>query len=114
MRRKYVFDPASGEMVEVTRTDPKNRQHFIQPDIQEFVSPVDGTVIKSRQHLRRYMKANNLAHHDDFKDGLEKRLQERRKFLAGRDRKSIEQRIGALRDSFEKVRDEQRSRQRYG
>jgi hypothetical protein len=101
-------------MVEVTNTAPGNRQHFIQPDIQEFVSPVDGTVIKSRTHLRRYMKANNLAHHDDFKDSWEARRSERLKYKQGRDRKSIEQRISALRDSFEQVRNTERARRQYG
>jgi len=101
-------------MVEVTHTGPKSRQHFIQPDIQAFVSPVDGTVIKSRQHLRRYMKANNLAHHDDFKGEFDSRRSERLKFKEGRDRKSIQQRVEALRDSFEQVRNTERARRAYG
>lgn len=108
MRRRFVFDDESGEMVEVGAS-ARQQSHYIQPDIQEFVSPVDGTIIKSRKHLRRYMKAKNLAHVDDFRDTWERKREERQKFHTGRDRKSIEQRIGALRDSFEQVRNRQRS-----
>ena len=89
-------------------------QHYIQPDIQPFVSPVDGTVIKSRQHLRRYMKANNLAHYDDFTGTRDARVAEREKYHQGKDRKSVAQRIDKLRDSFEQVRNNERARRQYG
>lgn len=112
MRRRYVYDADSGEMVEVGRSEG-SKLHYIQPDIQEFVSPVDGTVIRSRKHLRRYMKERNLAHVDDFSQSWEQRRAERLKFREGRDRKSIEQRIGALRDSFEHVRNRQRAERGY-
>jgi hypothetical protein len=114
MRRKYVWDAESRSMVEVTHTGPKSRQHFIQADIQPFVSPVDGTVIKSRQHMRKYMKANNLAHMDDFSGSMEKRIAEREKFYQGRDRKSVQQRVDTLRDSYEHVRNQERARRQYG
>lgn len=109
MRRRYVYDEELGEMVEVGVGGAKEHSHYIQPDIQEFVSPVDGVVIKSRGHLRRYMKARNLAHVDDFKDSWKQKRDERLKFHEGRDKKSIEQRISAIRDSFEHVRNQQRA-----
>lgn len=114
MRRKYVYDESTGEMVEVTMMGEKSRQHFIQPDIQPFVSPADGTIIKSRQHLRSYMKRNNLAHYDDFKDTQGARIREREKFHQGTDRKSVEQRRQAISDSFEHNRNLARARSRYG
>lgn len=114
MRRKYRFDEATGEMVEVTITGTQSRQHFIQADIEPFVSPADGTVIKSRKHMRRYMKANNLVHFDDCKDTSSNRVSEREKFYQGTDRKSVEQRRQALSDSFEHRRNEARARSRYG
>ena len=113
MRRRYVYDPDLGGMMEVG-IDRKLRSHMIQPDIEPFVSPVDGTVIKSRNHLRKYMSANNLAHADDFKETWNRKREDRSKFLNGaRDRKSIEQRISSLKDSFERVRDRERAANGY-
>ena len=113
MRRKYVYNPELGEMSEVGMSD-KYRSHYIQADIEPFVSPVDGTVIKSRNHLRKYMSANNLAHTDDFKETWNRKREDRSKFLNGaRDRKSIEQRISSLKDSFERVRDRERAANGY-
>ena len=109
MRRRYVFDSESGEMVEVGNSRKHQHLHMIQPDIQPFISPVDGVEIKSRGHLRRYMKAKNLAHVDDFSQSWEQKRAERLKYKAGRDDKSIRQRIDALRDSFEHVRNRQRA-----
>lgn len=114
MRRKYVYDPATGEMVEVTITGTQSRQHFIQADIEPFISPADGTIIKSRKHMRKYMKANNLVHFDECKDTSNTRISEREKFYQGADRKSVEQRRQSLSDSFEHNRNLARARSRHG
>ena len=66
-RRTFRYDPVSKTFVEVTRGCVSDAT-FIQPDIEPFVSPVDGTVIGSRSQLRDYMGERGLVHYDEVKD----------------------------------------------
>ena len=50
-------------MVEITPPDAPNGG-YVQDDIEPFVSPRDGTIIKSRSQLRDYMGQHNLVHYD--------------------------------------------------
>ena len=110
MRRRYIYDKTLDKMVEIDIRRPKYASHMIFDDISPFQSPVDGKVISSRSGLRSYMKQHNLAHADDFKETWAKKSAERRKFMNGaQDSKSKTQRISALRDTFEILRNRQRA-----
>lgn len=50
-------------MIEVIWSDDP-RLHSIQGEIEPFISPRDGTVIRSRAHMRDYMAQHNLVHYD--------------------------------------------------
>jgi hypothetical protein len=64
-RRSFRYDAASKTMVEVTPCDDVfARAHAVVGEIEPFISPRDGTLIKSRAHLREYMEKNDLVHYD--------------------------------------------------
>lgn len=57
MRRKFVWSPERGELVEVpTDFNQPPRAHFVQPDTPDYVSPVSGLVVSGRRQRR-----NDLA-----------------------------------------------------
>jgi hypothetical protein len=50
------------------------------PDIADFVSPVDRTLVHGRASLREHNKRNNVTNAADFKQTWAKQAQERAKF----------------------------------
>src|SRR5262245_24432498 len=68
-RRSFRYDPVSKSMVEIQKTSSAFDAPDVVGDIEPFVSPVDGTIIKSRSHLRDYMGEKGLVHYDEVKDG---------------------------------------------
>lgn len=67
-RRTFRYNKELDRMVEID-VDPASvfGSHGIQNEIEPFVSPVDGTVIKSRSHLRAYMAEKNLVPYEEAK-----------------------------------------------
>jgi hypothetical protein len=66
MRKRFVQDPQTGRLVpreEYRRPQPV---HGILPDIEAFVSPVDGRVISSRPRLREHNAEHGVAQHGDY------------------------------------------------
>src|SRR5882757_5802048 len=55
MRRRYVYDPATKELIEVM---PRRAQalHFIQADLPGYESPASGKWIEGRKARREDMK----------------------------------------------------------
>ena len=51
-------------MIEVPISDDFQPTVNIHGDIEPFVSPVDGTVIRSRAHMQDYMARRDLIHYD--------------------------------------------------
>lgn len=109
-----MWDPEVGALVEIVNqsfVDPAGP--YIQPDIQPYVSTLDGkTVINSRSEHRRYMKTNDLVHLDDFKESHEKARNERYLRKNGLHPEQKRERIRALSDSFEHLRNQARARGR--
>jgi hypothetical protein len=50
----YVF--RNGKIVEKSEQPPQSGGFFM-PDIKEFRSPIDGSIISSRKHLRDHERA---------------------------------------------------------
>lgn len=74
-RRRYIQDPETLEMIEVTadyvplsRDSAKNRGALWNDRHYDGVKATDGTDISTRKKHREYMKANNLTTTDDFKE----------------------------------------------
>ena len=85
MRRKWVYDPEVGEMIEVTpewspskdtRTSALwNDRHY------HGLRATDGTDISSRKKHREYMKRMGLTTADDFKSHWDKAKSEREHYM---------------------------------
>jgi hypothetical protein len=59
----------------------------VLPDIKEFVSPIDGSLISSRSKLRHHNRGHNVRQAGDFKPGEiiareNKRIEETRRIAA--------------------------------
>ena len=83
---------------------------YVWGDIDSYKSIVDGEVITDRKQHREHMKKHNMAPVDDFKETWRIAREERTKRLDGTHPEQRKARIAALRDAFEHVRNQQRSR----
>lgn len=113
MRRRYVYrqDPDTGEVysVEVGEEwvpDLGERQPVFTDRYMEGVAATDGTDISSRRKRAEYMRRNNLADADDFKESWSRAQQERAAFYRG------ERRDPALRHAIGKIEYELSKRRR--
>ena len=82
MRRRYVYDPATKEMVEVS---PSHSQalHFVQPDLPGYQSPVTGLWVEGRKARREDLRRTNSRPYE----GFEQESKEAKKIQAERERK---------------------------
>lgn len=66
MMRRWRQNPQTGKMYEIKVAPRKSLGAYIQSDISPFVSPVDGTVIRTRgdlvEHEKRTGMTNDLDH----------------------------------------------------
>lgn len=86
-RRRYIQDPVTLEMIEVTadyvappRESAKNRGALWNDRHYDGVQATDGTDISTRKKHREYMKRNNLATVDDFSQTWAKSQKAREEF----------------------------------
>lgn len=61
MKRRFVYDPESKEMVEVSQDYQQSptADHHIIGDIEPYRSMIDGTMITSRSKHRAHLKQHN-------------------------------------------------------
>jgi hypothetical protein len=52
VRRRYVWDPQAKALVEITQERSTPQLHYIQPDLPDYESPIDGRVISGRKQRR--------------------------------------------------------------
>ena len=86
MKKTYVFCPKRQKMVEKgteqRELGPKSAE--IMPDIEQFVSPIDGSVITSRSQRNRHMKQHGVTHSSDYSpEFLAQRAKERHQQASG-------------------------------
>jgi hypothetical protein len=81
MRRQYVQDPDTGELIPKERYVPKRElnPHYLVIGDRHYdgLQATDGTDISTRTKHREYMKANNLTLMDDFKGTWQKSREQR-------------------------------------
>lgn len=65
----------------------------ILPDIEPFVSPVDGSVVGSRSSLREHNKRNNVVNFHEFDGHWEAAAKERRSIAEGTHKPTREDRL---------------------
>jgi hypothetical protein len=85
--RRFRYDKELDAMVEVPVDDSFEPSVGIHGDIQPFISPRDGTVIKSRAHMREYMAKHNLVH---FTPGMQR---EEDRYQKGRDERALREQL---------------------
>jgi len=84
-----------------TNTRAKDGILFI-PDIEPFVSPIDGKIINSRPQLRAHNKFHDVTHYADFSpEYIEKKNTERLQRLHGQTKADKQDRIEALKHALE-------------
>lgn len=71
MRRKWIQDPETNELIEVDTgyTSRRPVAPGVLPDIEPFVSHVDGTVIGSRRSLREHNRRNGVVQTLEYGNG---------------------------------------------
>ena len=87
-RRRYVWDDEAQQLVEVGAewTDtPRGNAGPVTDLYMDGTRATDGTDIGSRAKRRAYMKANNLADTDDFKETWARKAREREAIARGED-----------------------------
>lgn len=109
-RQTYIYDERLKKMVPKDEyyADPEDTGPMIQPDIQPFKSIIDGEVISSRRDLRNHMKKHDVVHTSEFSMEWHRAAARRREIQQGRHDKA--QRLAALSDSFEHVRNQNRAK----
>jgi hypothetical protein len=66
------------------------------PDLPDFVSPIDGTVVNGRAGLRAHNKRHNVTNPADYKNEWAKKTQERERMYTGDKKYDAERRKEAI------------------
>ena len=75
------------------------------PDIEPFVSPVDGKIINSRPQLRAHNKFHDVTNYADFSpEYIQKKVQERQQRLHGQTPQDKQDRIEHLKRALDNHR----------
>lgn len=89
------------ELIEPTESQNNG---LIMPDIEPFVSPVDGSVITGRRALREHNKRHGVTNVADYKNEWRDKAKERASFYSGDAKYDQKRRIEHLKNAFEKHR----------
>ena len=75
----------TGEFIPIDSSAKKYDGHFVQGDIQSFVSPVDGSVISDRAQLRAHNERNGVVNSAEYSpEYYARKAKEREDFYAGK------------------------------
>ncbi len=78
MRKTYVHDPETGKMVLKSRRCQGANAPVVHGDVDDFISPIDGSLIDDRGKLRRHNKKHGVTDMRDYsEDFIQKRGQRR-------------------------------------
>lgn len=81
MRTRYRWNPETQRQEPIAQSEGMSFGLVIMPDIPDFVSPVDGSVVHGRRGLREHNKRNNVTNAADFTDQWKRQAQERAKLF---------------------------------
>jgi hypothetical protein len=102
-RQTWVQDPSTGKLI------PKEQYQrggsdapYIQGDIADFVSPIDGRVISDRGQLRRHMAEHGVTNSQDYSPAfLLDRSKKRDEAMMGNTRQDKADRIDLIRRALD-------------
>ncbi len=89
-------------MEEVTGQEVRSSGLTIMPDLQPFVSPVDGSVISGRAAMRDHFKQHGVTNVADYKNEWADKAKERERFYGGDTTFDRERRIEHVKRAYEK------------
>ena len=102
MRKTYVLDPETRELVE-KKHYYQTQGAYIQGDMEPIISPIDGSVITSRSKFRSHNAKHGVVPYEEFGDAFfERKARERQSRLEGVTPQQKRERIEALKYAFEK------------
>ncbi len=99
----WIQDPVTRQLIPREEYRQRGKQvHYIQPDIEPFVSPVDGKLISSHTQLREHNKVHNVTNTREYGDGyFERKEKERIEEFKGNTRSAKKSRIDSLVRAYE-------------
>jgi hypothetical protein len=106
-RRSYI--QVNGKLIpkeEYYGDNSRNpQQGYILPDIEPFVSSVDGSVVSSRSVLREHNRKHDVVQYAEFSpEYIEKKVQERMLRLNGQTKEDKQHRIELLKNAIDNQR----------
>lgn len=84
----------NGRLIE--KTPHRTRAHLITPDIDPFISHVDGSVVGSRQAREEHNKRNNVVPMGEMDADIAAKTREREDFYSGKPH-DTQRRLDAIR-----------------
>lgn len=103
MRRRFRWNAELGRQEEIFSSNPISGV-MIMPDIEPFVSPIDGKVISGRRALAEHNKRHNVTNAADFTNEWKEAEKKRAKFYTGEANVDGARRREALVHAYETLR----------
>jgi hypothetical protein len=99
---KWIQDPITRKLIPAQEyRAAKENLHYVHGDLESFVSPIDGSVISDRGHLRAHNKKHGVTNPRDYgQDYFEKKAYERQDALKGTSKKARAERIEDIQRAF--------------
>ena len=77
----------------------KERGLMIMPDLPDFVSPIDGTIVKGRKGYREHCREHNVTGASDFTNEWKENAKRRKNLTKSKEEKA--RRIEAIKEALE-------------
>ena len=101
---RWIQDPETGKLIpaeEYQRDDPS--APYVQGDIESFKSPIDGSIISDRAHLRAHNKRHGVTDSRDYSgEYFKSKAAERASILSSDNEKAKRARIDTLNQNFDR------------
>ena len=93
MRRVYVYDPETKQMVPKEQARPRGvvQAPLIMGDMPDFVSPIDQSVINGRRDYREHAKRYGVTNIADYTETWKKAAERRADFYANGPRQGVKE-----------------------
>jgi hypothetical protein len=103
-RGSYVQDPETGKLVPKQEYVPKGPDApYIQGCMEEFVSPIDRTVIADRAQLRAHNKRHGVTNSADYSANyLQKRVAKREADRLGTTKQAKKERLNLINETLKR------------
>lgn len=83
--KRFVYNEQTGKMEQLALA-PISNVHLVMPDLPDFVSPVDGSVVHGRAGLREHDRRNGTTNIADYSESWKKAAEKRAEFVNGQHR----------------------------